>query len=268
MSAAPAVRNDADIFSIFFQRVSEASQRLLILDYDGTIAPFSVDRRRALPYPTLPELLDTIMSTCHTRLVLVTGRSAGDIPGLLGIKPHPEIWGVHGLERVYADGRQELGYMSDHELRGIAEADAWIRQEGLTGLAESKPGAIAVHWRGLPKEMIEELRTMCYRMLAPLACEFNLLLAEFDGGLELRVRASSKQHAVRTLLSEVEAEVPVAYLGDDLTDEDAFRTLNDRGLTVLVRPVFRTTAAQTWIRPPQELIQFLCDWIRASGAYL
>jgi trehalose 6-phosphate phosphatase len=268
MSAVPAIQADADIFSIFFQRLSDASERLLILDYDGTIAPFSLDRQRAVPYPTLPELLDCIMSTCRTRLVLVTGRSAKEMPALLGIQPHPEIWGVHGLERLYADGRYELGYMSDRELRGIAEADAWVREEGLMGRVESKPGAIAVHWRGLPTEMVEELRTMCYRTLAPLACEWNLLLTEFDGGLELRVRGSSKQFAVRTLLSEVDPDVPVAYLGDDLTDEDAFRTLNDRGLTVLVRPVFRTTAAQTWIQPPEGLVQFLCDWIRASGAYL
>jgi trehalose 6-phosphate phosphatase len=109
MSAAPAVKADADIFSIFFQRLSDAPERLLVVDYDGTIAPFSLDRHRAVPYPTLPELLDCIMSTCRTRLVLVTGRSAKELPALLGIQPHPEIWGVHGLERLYADGRYVLG---------------------------------------------------------------------------------------------------------------------------------------------------------------
>jgi trehalose-phosphatase len=268
MSAAPGVNADTDVFSVFFRRLSQASQRLLILDYDGTVAPFVVDRRRAFPYPTVPELLDSIMSTCRTRLVLVTGRSAEEIPVLLGIKPHPEIWGVHGLERLHPDGRQEIGYISDHELRGIAEADEWVRQEGLTGLAELKRGALAIHWRGLRKSLVEELRTLCYRRLAPVACESNLLLTEFDGGLELRVRTSSKEHAVRTLLSEVDTAVPVAYLGDDLTDEDAFRTLNDRGLTILVRPVFRSTTAQTWIRPPEGVVQFLCDWVSACGGCL
>src|SRR5919204_4474017 len=110
MSTA-AVRTENDLLSFFFQRLSVAGERLLILDYDGTVAPFSIDRRRALPYPTVPELLDCIMSTCRTRVVLVSGRSAAEIPGLLGIKPHPEIWGVHGLERLYPDGRQDLGYM-------------------------------------------------------------------------------------------------------------------------------------------------------------
>jgi trehalose 6-phosphate phosphatase len=70
---------------------------------------------------------------------------------------------------------------------------------------------------------------------------------------------------VRTILSEVGPDVPVAYLGDDSTDEDAFRVLNDRGLTVLVRPTYRFTAAQMWLRPPDELIQFFTDWVRACG---
>jgi trehalose-phosphatase len=91
------------------------------------------------------------------------------------------------------------------------------------------------------------------------------LLAEFDGGLELRARTCTKGDAVRTIVSEVSPEVPIAYLGDDITDEDAFRVLNDRGLTVLVRPMYRFTAAQMWLRPPGELIQFFADWVRASG---
>jgi trehalose 6-phosphate phosphatase len=267
MSTA-AVRPENDLLTFFFQRLSAADERLLILDYDGTVAPFTADRHRALPYPTVPELLDCIMSTCSTRVVLVTGRSAAEIPELLGITPHPEIWGVHGLERLYPDGRQEMGYMSAREVKGLERASAWISQEGLRDQAELKSGAVAVHWRGLPMAAIEELRTRCYRTLAPVACEYNLRLTEFDGGLELRVRSSSKEHAVRALLSEVDIDAPVAYLGDDLTDEDAFRTLSDRGLTVLVRPVFRTTAAQMWLRPPDGLVQFLCDWIRACGAFV
>ncbi|MGH9571319.1 MAG: hypothetical protein ACRD4F_16865, partial [Candidatus Angelobacter sp.] len=60
-------------------------------------------------------------------------------------------------------------------------------------------------------------------------------------------------------------DVAAAYLGDDLTDEDAFQAINGRGLSVLVRPAWRSTTAQAWLRPPGELIQFLNDWIHACG---
>ena len=70
------------------------------------------------------------------------------------------------------------------------------------------------------------------------------------------------------MLAEVDSRAPVAYLGDDVTDEEPFRSLNGRGLTVLVRPTYRFTAAQYWLRPPDDLQRFLHDWIRAGQGEL
>jgi len=64
-------------------------------------------------------------------------------------------------------------------------------------------------------------------------------------------------------LDEIGPEVPVAYLGDDLTDERAFRALGRAGLSVLVRPEWHTTAAALWIRPPEDLREFLTRWLQA-----
>ena len=250
---------------LFFERLSRARSRLLLLDYDGTIAPFSVNRHQAFPYPTVPELIDSIMSTCRTRVALISGRAAKEIPPLLGVKPHPEIWGTYGIERLHSDGQYSVGHVSDDAQRALVKADIWLRQEGgLDGLIELKPGALAVHWRGLNPTQVEEVKAAAYRAMSRLASD-DLLLSEFDGGLELRLRARSKADVVRALLSEHDPEAAVAYLGDDTTDEDAFRALNGRGLTVLVQHKYRFTAAQKWIRPPEELISFLTEWVRACG---
>lgn len=268
MKTAVATRTDIAVRTtpdLFFEQLSRARKGVLLMDYDGTIAPFSVHRNCAFPYPTVPELLDCIMSTCCTRLVLISGRPAREIPPLLGLDPHPEIWGAYGFERLYADGRYEVAHVSDHVQHALTEAEAWLEKEGLHRLIELKPGAVAVHWRGLSPCQVEEVRAKAYRALSPIALRTSLLLAEFDGGLELRARTRTKGDAVRTILSEVSPDVPVAYLGDDSTDEDAFRVLNDRGLTVLVRLTYRFTAAQMWLRPPDELIQFFTDWVRTCG---
>src|SRR5881394_173145 len=91
----------------FLQDVAAAKNRVLLIDYDGTVAPFSADRRRARPYPPVPPLLQQIMNNCQTRLIIVSGRSAREIPRLLGIYPSPEIWGSHGMERLHGDGHYE-----------------------------------------------------------------------------------------------------------------------------------------------------------------
>lgn len=252
--------------TIFFDQLRTAASRLLMLDYDGTIAPFTADRKRALPYASIPELLESISSTCRTRVVLISGRSAREIPALLGkISWRPEIWGMHGLERLYADDRFEMGFTPQDSLRAIVDAGALLDREGLGELCEFKTGAVAVHWRGLSPSHVEEIRTHSYRLLAPLACKENLLLSEFDGGLELKVRGACKGHAVRSLLAESTLETQAAFLGDDLTDEDAFEALQGRGFAVLVRATHRPTKAQMWLRPPGELLQFLNDWVRACG---
>jgi trehalose-6-phosphatase len=56
----------------------------------------------------------------------------------------------------------------------------------------------------------------------------------------------------------------IAYLGDDLTDEDAFKALKGKGLSVLVRDTQRDTLADCWLTPPDELLDFLHHWYRYS----
>ena len=62
------------------------------------------------------------------------------------------------------------------------------------------------------------------------------------------------------MLSQTGENSAVAYLGDDMTDEDAFQAVKARGLAVLVRPQFRPTAADVWLRPPEELVAFMQHW--------
>lgn len=261
-AVATVFRSD---YSAFLDEVASAQERLLLLDYDGTLAPFTVQRTRAVPYRRIPSLIDSLMTACRTRVVVVTSRAARDIPPLLGVDPYPEIRGSYGLERLLPDGAYEVGYIPDEGRKALEAAASWSQKEGWETSTEIKPGAFALHWRGLPFDQVEAIRTCAYSALAPLACRGNLLLTEFDGGLELRLRACNKGHAVRSLLAESDPGTPVAYLGDDIADEDAFRALLGRGLTVLVRAEFRPTAAQLWLKPPHELVQFLTDWVCSCG---
>jgi len=247
----------------FFDRLVGAPERGLLLDYDGTLAEFRPDAEKATPYREIPALLDRIRRHTDTRLAIVTGRRAYEAARLLGLK-HVEVWGCHGLERLRADGTYEMPGIDTHMLNTISEADELLAEEGLSGLLEHKPAGTAVHWRG--REAISaEVRQKVQSVWTRLQNKDGLRLDAFDGGMEIRVGATNKGDAVRTILSEMDHDAVVAYLGDDRTDEDAFLALEGRGLRVLVRTEFRETAADVWIRPPDGLVAFLADWSSACG---
>jgi trehalose-phosphatase len=249
----------------WFEEISAAPQRILLLDYDGTVAPFSRDRHRAFPYPDVPQLLQTIMTKCNTRLIVLSGRAAHAVVPLLGLAPAPEIWGAHGIEKIYPDGRYEEIPISQDALQNLAQAEAALEDEGLGEFLEVKLAGVAIHWRGLKPASVLNIRSIAYRILEPFKPHSDLVLADFEEGVELRLRSANKGDAVRTLLAETDANAYIAYLGDDATDEEAFNALQGRGLTVLVGQKHRLTAAQMWLRPPEQLIGFLKVWIAACG---
>ena len=255
-------------YDAFFGGLAQKKQGVLLLDYDGTIAPFCNDRMRAVPYPAIPDIIESVRSTANTRVVVVSGRRATEVRKLLGMNPSPEIWGVHGLERLNPDCSYQISDFSSHLQDALLEASAWLEEEGLDQYIEFKPGALAVHWRGLDQKVRDEIRARSLRVFTAMKSEYQFFMAEFDGGLELRVPGSNKGTAVRRILEEIQTDVPVAYLGDDFTDEDAFKALRGRALTVLVRKEYRPTSAEVWLTPPTQLIQFLHDWVRVCGGEL
>lgn len=248
----------------FLRQVATAPMSVLLLDYDGTLAPFSIDRNQALPYPGLQPLLQKIADAGRTRLVIVTGRDAHEIGPLLGLHPSLEVWGAHGLQRLREDGTCEMPEIPPKAADALDEAKRWLAYQGLQDTAEIKPGSIAVHWRSLQGTVASLLRGRILLGWFPIAERGSLKLLEFDGGVEIRMADLDKGDAVRTIIDEVGAGVPVAYLGDDATDEHAFRVLEHRGLTVLVRPELRRTSARVWLKPPEELLQFLSRWYAAT----
>jgi trehalose-phosphatase len=257
----------AEMVEAFFEQLSGERQPILLLDYDGTLAPFRVNRFEAQPFAGVRELLARIQKQGATRMAVITGRPAGEIGPLLGLESALEIWGLHGAERAYPDGRRELEPAPVAALEKLQELRERLRRDSLGGLFEDKPNACVMHWRGVPALKARAVERKTRELFGPLAEIDGLGLLEFEAGLELRV-GRDKGGAVDAILDEAGAHGPVAYLGDDLTDESAFRAVNalqGAHLSVLMRHSCRETAADVWLRPPAELREFLRLWLRAVG---
>jgi len=257
-----AAKKLQDFFSAF-----RGASTSLLLDYDGTLAGFRIDRFKARPWAGVRELLDAIQKQGKTRIAVVTGRPATEIPPMLALDSPPEVWGLHGAERLYPDGRRELETQAPLVREALDGLHEKLKSDPLGGLFEDKLNAAVMHWRGRTPEEARDIERRTREIFEPLAKLDGLRLHEFSAGLELRA-GRDKGGAVRQIIRESEAGAPVTYLGDDLTDEAAFEAVNEAKaphLSVLMRRAQRKTAADVWLKPPEELREFLRLWLRAGN---
>jgi trehalose-phosphatase len=250
--------------AVMEQQLRSAARSVLMLDYDGTLAPFHINRFEATPYPGVEERLETLSTIPQVRLVLVSGRSARELRNLLrpGIKG--EIWGSHGRERLGSDGTYELFALNPMQQAALEKVGVEMSILGLSDTLEVKPTSLAIHWRRFEPAMQERIRSLVQSIFARIDQPGGMQLLPFDGGVELRSTDRTKGTAVAEILSREPDHVPVAYLGDDLTDEDAFVALGNQGYSILVRSEVRTSFARFWLRPPEGLLGFLDGWIVSS----
>jgi trehalose-phosphatase len=247
-----------------WHRLRSAPRSLLMLDYDGTLAPFHSDRLAAAAYPGVEDRLAILSGLSMVRLVLVTGRAARELRGLLRPSTKVEIWGSHGREQLQPTGAYKLFALDAVQQFTLQAVVREMDALGFSEALEVKPSSLAIHWRGLDPAVQEQIRDSIQSVFDRLTHPGRLHLLPFDGGLELRSTDRNKGTVVENLSAEEPAGIPVAYLGDDLTDEDAFAAIGKRGCSILVRTEVRASSARFWLRPPDELLEFLDAWIAAS----
>jgi trehalose-6-phosphatase len=133
------------------------------------------------------ELLNQIQSQGRTHMVVVTGRPAQEILPLLAVEPAPEIWGLHGAERLHANGRRELEPLSPAVRAELDALSAELKRDATGGLIEEKPNAIVMHWRGVSPARAKAIEKRTRALFEPASQRNGLNLLEFEAGLELRV---------------------------------------------------------------------------------
>jgi len=249
---------------VFWQRLRSAPRSLLMMDYDGTLAPFHEDRFKTVAYAGVEDRLATLSQLSQVHVVLVTGRPARELRALLPPGAAIDIWGSHGREQLQSDGAYKLFALDSVQQATLHHVAREMAALGFPETLELKPSSLAVHWRSCEPAVQEQIRSRMQSVFDDLGKAGRLHLLPFDGGLELRSNDRTKGTAARHIIAQEPAGAPVAYLGDDLTDEDAFAAIGNRGLSILVRGEVRRSCARFWLRPPEELLEFLDNWITAS----
>ena len=224
---------------------------LLFLDYDGTLAPIVDDPAAAAPHPDVPALLARL-AAAHP-VVVVTGRDLAALGRLLGGAGAPRVRavGLHGVETGWSDGTVERRATEAHadvldRLR-VAVPDA----EGV--VVEDKGAAFAVHYRAAPDP--DAARATLEAWAADVPDGLTAIWGKRV--VELRPADISKGTAVTAIATAHPDRTPV-YVGDDVTDEDAFRALQAlRQTAVTVKVGEGETAAGHRLADVEAVVGYL-----------
>jgi trehalose 6-phosphate phosphatase len=203
----------------------------LFLDVDGTLLDFVDDPLAVHAGTSLRELLHALYRALDGAMALVSGRGLADLDRIFGAS-HWAAAGLHGLQLRRADGSiREIAPSPARQAQLCVAAQALAaRFEGVTW--EDKHNGIALHCRRAPAQFMP-LHAAAIDLLPQLP---GYELQPGNLVLEFKPKGMDKGKALLELLDSepFRGRLPV-YLGDDLTDEHAFASINPcHGLSVRV----------------------------------
>jgi len=234
-------------------RLATTPRLLVALDFDGTLAP-EVDA--AMEARALPEALDAIrrlVALDATTVALVSGRDMSSLTRIAETPDEVLLVGSHGIE-VRVDGHTTS--LTEEELarREVISSVMHGAADGREGVfVEEKPAGLALHTRLADAETTREVRAAVHDGLVDVA---GVHEREGKNVREYAVRATGKDDGVARLREAVDATA-VLFAGDDVTDEDALRSLSGSDVGVKVGASDLETAAAHRVGDPWAVARLL-----------
>lgn len=240
-------------------RLTASPRVFCFLDYDGTLAPIAPTPDEAVPLPGTKELVSALAAAPGTAVAIVTGRTIADVRRFLDV-PTAYYVGVHGAENSPPGGTVTIAAETALVRDALVEIRAALRAAFATVpgiLIEDKGVALACHYRRAARPDAQRLRTAVAALVdnqrrggAPID------VIEGHQVVELRTPGINKGIAVCRLLAQTGPALAV-YIGDDITDEEAFVRLPADAVTVRVgAPSIRTRGAYR-VEDPAAAQRFL-----------
>ena len=232
-----------------------AEQRLLLLDYDGTLMPFHAKPQHAQPDQELLLLLRALTEIPQNRVVIISGRDRTTLEKWLGHLPVDFI-AEHGVWLRAAGEEwnlfQPLRNDWKRELRPVLELYV-ARTAG--SFIEEKEYSLVWHYRRVDAELGAVRARELLNHLAFITSNTDLQVLEGNMVLEIKNAGINKGTAATRWLSQYNPGFTLA-LGDDRTDEDTFRALPPEAFTVRVGSAPHSSA-RFHVASPTEVRQLL-----------
>ncbi len=203
-------------------------------------------------------------------LAIISGRSLEDLQEKVGVSGILYA-GNHGLELENLRGRHQRIFSSTRlrELKRITENLQNSLKEIPGILFEEKGPILSVHYRNVPEKFFARIPQALKEELQQWKDRWKIASGKMVFEIQPHVDFH-KGEAVREILKPFPSMgvLPI-YLGDDQTDEDAFRALKGLGISVFIGPQRSPSEADFFLQNPEEVQQFLfrCREVRRSAAH-
>lgn len=254
-------------------KIGESGRKIIVfLDYDGTLTPIVSNPDDAKITDEMREVVRQVSERYST--AIITGRGIDKIRSFVQLDS-VYYAGSHGFD-IRAPGNKVVHQVASEYLPALAgfAAEASKAVAGIEGaLVEDNRFSVSVHYRNVQEEVRPRVEEAVDKLIA--RPEFATKLQKRQGKMVWEIRPALHWHkgqAVLWLLKEVwgvappeegkgsSSVIPV-YIGDDWTDEDAFKALRafPDAATVFVRPPGqeRQTAAEYFLETPSDVRAFL-----------
>lgn len=251
------------------QRLQAAHRILLLLDFDGTLAPI-VDRPELA---TLPQETQDALNKLNSRpptgpallVGIISARGLEDVSAMVGVDGLIYA-GNHGLE-IRGPGLNFLHPDAPGMKEALDRAHGLLAEELAAhpgAFAEHKGLSLTAHYRLVADAQVEAVKDKVEKATRPFVESGDLVIS--PGKMALEIRPNISWHKGSAIVA-IQAALPdtlspegdlVLYFGDDFPDEAAFATAQEKGgMGIFVGPPGQVTCAQYRVDSPQEVGLFL-----------
>jgi trehalose-phosphatase len=229
----------------YFYKFLKPNQKIaLFLDFDGTLVPIQKDPAQCILSEKIKKQLKSLRGSNHCYLTILSGRSLSDIKKRVGIR-NICYGGNHGLDisspKVrYTHPKALLAKPIINLVRDKLKREI----ENFKGVwLEDKKFTVSLHFRDVKRENISVVKKVFYKTVAEFLNEKLLVIMKGKKVLELIPNASwDKGKAALWILQRLKNNCLPIYIGDDQTDETAFKAFRKKGITIRVGKSKRTSA--------------------------
>ena len=234
----------------------KSDRALLLLDYDGTLVPFSPKPEEARPDTALMSLVEKLAANPRSDVVLISGRDKDTLERWFGhlsagLVAEHGVWikekggGWETIETLTSEWKEEVYPMLESSVD---------RTPG--SFVEEKGFSLVWHYRKADPRLGELRARELINNLSNTIAGLNLQILEGSKAVEVKNADINKGRAALTLMSRAEWDFVLA-MGDDATDEDTFKVLPSTAWSIKVG--FGASAARFSLSSPSEAISLLTE---------